>query len=133
MFNIGPEELILILVIALLVFGPSKLPEVARSIGRGLREFRRASDQIRGEIGGLLDLDDDATPTADRPQDVPDGPSVLTGADAGSTNPPVTGEAATGDEAGAEQTAELEVGEETVELRQEPDSADHPAPSERAG
>jgi sec-independent protein translocase protein TatA len=49
-FNIGPAELIVILIIALIVFGPKRLPEVGRSIGRSLREFRRASDEIRGEL-----------------------------------------------------------------------------------
>ena len=59
MFNIGPAELMVIFVLALLVFGPKKLPEVSRQIGRGIREFRRASDQIQGEIQGALNLDDD--------------------------------------------------------------------------
>jgi TatA/E family protein of Tat protein translocase len=58
-FNIGPAELMVIFVLALLVFGPKKLPEVSRQIGRGIREFRRASDEVRGEIEGALNLDDD--------------------------------------------------------------------------
>jgi len=52
MFGIGPWELILILVIALVVFGPGKLPEVGKSLGKGLREFRQASDNIKEEIKG---------------------------------------------------------------------------------
>jgi TatA/E family protein of Tat protein translocase len=55
LFNIGPEEVLLILVIALLVFGPQRLPEIARSIGRGLREFRRASDEAREQLLGGFD------------------------------------------------------------------------------
>jgi TatA/E family protein of Tat protein translocase len=50
MGNIGPLEIILILVVALLVFGPKRLPEVGRSVGRGLREFRRASTEFRDEL-----------------------------------------------------------------------------------
>jgi len=48
--NIGFPELLFILVIALLVFGPKKLPEVGKSIGRAVREFRRTSDEIKGRI-----------------------------------------------------------------------------------
>ena len=40
--NVGPLELVVVLVIALIVLGPKKLPEVGRSIGRGLREFKGA-------------------------------------------------------------------------------------------
>jgi sec-independent protein translocase protein TatA len=48
--NIGLPELLIILAIALLVFGPQKLPEVSRSIGKAVREFRRATDEIKGKI-----------------------------------------------------------------------------------
>lgn len=52
-FNIGPGELILVLVIVLIIFGPGKLPDIGSAIGRGVREFRKASsdleDSIRGE------------------------------------------------------------------------------------
>lgn len=45
--NIGPIELILILAIALIIFGPGKLPEVGASFGKTLREFRKASTDIQ--------------------------------------------------------------------------------------
>jgi sec-independent protein translocase protein TatA len=41
-FNISPLEIIVLLVIALIVLGPQRLPEMARSLGRGMREFRAA-------------------------------------------------------------------------------------------
>jgi sec-independent protein translocase protein TatB len=47
MFGIGFQELLVILVIALIVVGPSKLPDLARALGRGLGEFRRAADEIK--------------------------------------------------------------------------------------
>jgi TatA/E family protein of Tat protein translocase len=50
MFGIGPLELVAILVVALLIFGPAKLPELARTLGRGLAEFRRASTELRQSL-----------------------------------------------------------------------------------
>jgi len=47
MFGIGFQELVVILVIALIVVGPSKLPDLARALGRGLGEFRRATNEIK--------------------------------------------------------------------------------------
>ncbi len=64
MFNIGPLELMVILIVALLVVGPTKLPEVGRAIGRGLREFRRAQDEVQRTL--RLSLDEDEEP-ASRP------------------------------------------------------------------
>ena len=75
MFNIGPAELMVIFILALLVFGPKKLPEVSRQIGRGIREFRRASDQIQGEIHGALNLDDDDEASDDDSETSEDAPA----------------------------------------------------------
>ena len=49
MFNLGFGEIILILVFALLIFGPKKLPELARSLGRSVREFRDAAEDVSAE------------------------------------------------------------------------------------
>ncbi len=45
-FGIGPGELVLVLVIALIIFGPGKLPEFARGVGRAVREFRKYSSEL---------------------------------------------------------------------------------------
>src|SRR5262245_48079634 len=50
MFGIGPSELLVILVIALLVLGPKRLPELARSLGKAMGEFRRATADITTEL-----------------------------------------------------------------------------------
>ncbi len=56
--SIGLPEIIIILAIALLVFGPKKLPEVGRSIGKALREFRRTSDEIKDKIEEEIQADE---------------------------------------------------------------------------
>ena len=76
MFGIGPIELLMILVVALLVFGPKRVPELARNLGRGLAEFRRASNDLRQSLA-LDDLQRDlrrdlsGQPTVHRPEDRP--------------------------------------------------------------
>jgi sec-independent protein translocase protein TatA len=55
-FSVGPGELIIVLIIALIVLGPKKLPEVGRSIGSGMREFR---DSLSGESRHRDDDDDE--------------------------------------------------------------------------
>lgn len=50
MLGIGIWEILLVLVIVLIVFGPSKLPELGKSIGKGLKEFKKASSEITEEL-----------------------------------------------------------------------------------
>ncbi|MEX0803741.1 MAG: twin-arginine translocase TatA/TatE family subunit [Candidatus Binatia bacterium] len=57
MFGIGMPELLLILALALIVLGPKKLPELARALGKGMAEFRRATDELKDEF---RQLDNDA-------------------------------------------------------------------------
>ena len=47
MWNLGFPEIVIIFIVALVIFGPRKLPELGRSLGRGLSEFKRASNEIK--------------------------------------------------------------------------------------
>jgi sec-independent protein translocase protein TatB len=73
MFDIGLQEMLVIGVLALLVFGPSKLPELGRMVGRTLREFRRASDEFRTTVETNLHINDPdpITPVPPEPLPVP--------------------------------------------------------------
>lgn len=62
MFNIGPTELIVILIVALVVVGPKRLPEVGKTIGKSLREFRKAQDDLKSSFKFDLDGSDNAAP-----------------------------------------------------------------------
>lgn len=50
MFGIGMPELLLVLIVALIVIGPKKLPDIARAMGKGLAEFKRAADDFKTAV-----------------------------------------------------------------------------------
>src|SRR5581483_9535566 len=79
MFDIGLQEMLLIGVIALLVFGPNRLPELGRMLGRAMREFRRASDEFRSTVETNLHINEpDPVPVPALPEAVAAGePAVL--------------------------------------------------------
>jgi len=56
--SIGMPELIIILVIALIIFGPRKLPELGRSLGRSINEFKKASNELRSTLEEEIRVED---------------------------------------------------------------------------
>jgi sec-independent protein translocase protein TatA len=60
--SIGMPELIIIFVIALIIFGPRKLPELGRSLGKSLSEFKRASNELRSTLEEEIRVEDQRAP-----------------------------------------------------------------------
>jgi len=65
MFGIGGPELIFILILALLIFGPRKLPQIGRTLGKGMAEFRKASTELQRAIN--TELEEPTTSAPRRP------------------------------------------------------------------
>lgn len=90
--SLGVPELLFILVLALLIFGPRKLPEIGRTLGRALGEFRRATSDLKRTLDVELASDDfrpstSAKPGAPRPSAREAAPTALPAADDGAAKP----------------------------------------------
>ena len=66
MFNLGPWEVGLILVVALIVVGPGKLPEVAKAIGKGMNEFKRATAGYKKDFQDVMNSIEDTVKETDK-------------------------------------------------------------------
>jgi sec-independent protein translocase protein TatA len=69
--SIGMPELIIIMVIALIIFGPRKLPELGRSLGRSLQEFKRASNELKSTLDEEIRIEDERSTQRQRPPEQP--------------------------------------------------------------
>jgi sec-independent protein translocase protein TatA len=67
MGSIGTQELIIILIIVLLLFGARRIPEIARSMGQGIREFKKATKEISADVNSSLQTKDDDKDKPTRP------------------------------------------------------------------
>lgn len=54
MFGLGTQEIIIVAVVALILFGPKKIPELMQGLGKGIREFKKASNDIEKDIKGAV-------------------------------------------------------------------------------
>jgi sec-independent protein translocase protein TatA len=77
--SLGLPELVVIFVIALIIFGPRKLPELGRSLGRGIAEFKNATNELQTTLGREIDAD------AERTKAVADPPTAAAAATAAET------------------------------------------------
>ena len=77
MLNVGPLELLVVLAVALVVVGPERLPELARSVGRVLRQFREVQDEVRSMVSS--EVNDDMREAADDFKKVTGGIKQATG------------------------------------------------------
>jgi TatA/E family protein of Tat protein translocase len=81
MFGIGFQEMILILVVVLIFFGPKRLPDLAKSLGKGLAEFKKASEEVKKGIDEAMKEEPakEETPleAAPKPEAFPEGKSSL--------------------------------------------------------
>jgi TatA/E family protein of Tat protein translocase len=66
MFGLGATELIFIFILALLIFGPKKLPQIGRTIGKGMAEFRRASTELQRAVN--TEIEDPPAPRSPAPR-----------------------------------------------------------------
>ena len=84
--SLGFQEILIILALALLIFGPRKLPELGRMVGKGMREFRRATNDLRSTIEGEIADYENAVNTKPGP------PKTASPSIASATPPPDTEE-----------------------------------------
>ena len=98
MFGIGMQEIIVILVLALIVIGPKKLPEVAKALGKGYGEFRRAFEDMRSSINADISADTRAADESEKLRELSDRiPPPLQKPPDSSAGTPAKPEAASGD------------------------------------
>jgi TatA/E family protein of Tat protein translocase len=118
-FNIGFPEMIIILVLALIIFGPRRLPEIGGAIGKAMREFRRASTEITEELTREVELEKEqkqVQASAQQPVDrVEEAPQQVEAASAGGSTP---------------QSAELPLGEPKAVKEDQEEKAEAKQPTQ---
>ena len=117
MFGIGIPELVVILIVGLIIFGPGKLPEVGRAVGKGLREFRKASSALQS----ALNEPEKPAPPAAAPAPAPEPPQTAAAQLAASAETPAQ------PEAGQNTEKPTKTAGQDAEAKASAPSADEPA------
>jgi TatA/E family protein of Tat protein translocase len=99
-FNVGSQELIIVLFVVLMLFGSKRIPEVARSFGKGVKDFRKAMAGLENELKVDLDLEDKPRPPAPK-LGAPEGTTPVTRSRAKEAVLPTTEPNESGDPASA--------------------------------
>jgi TatA/E family protein of Tat protein translocase len=119
MFGLGAGEILIILAFALIFIGPKKLPELARNLGKSIREFQKAKDELLTQVNTEADAnashdsDSDHHKDGENHQIQEEHHSALTGVNSDSTDAEVDAEVKKMEEALAKNPAEEKVTEET--------------------
>lgn len=117
MFGLGFPEIVVILVLALILLGPQRLPDAAKQLGKGLREFKKATDDLKSQFESELYAED--SKPRERPALVPQEPATPTGPTPAATAENVPGlEAATAEPAPAPERAGAGGAAEPIASRQ---------------
>jgi TatA/E family protein of Tat protein translocase len=125
--SLGFTEIAFILVLALLIFGPKRLPEIGRTIGKGLSEFRRASNDLKRTLEREVDLDDvEARPKPASPLTPARPPAIEISSPLAADEPATTDPSPV-----ADPVPEARGSEAQSEPELEPRPASQPAPEER--
>jgi TatA/E family protein of Tat protein translocase len=126
MGSLGIPEIAFIFVLALLIFGPKKLPEIGRTLGRGMAEFRKATNELKRTINTELALEETPAPpqlrSFNRRLDIPESshPAPEPAAEPAASPAPLPGEAPAMTEARGE-TLPLSAAAEPARAAAEPD------------
>jgi sec-independent protein translocase protein TatB len=105
MFGLGFGEILIILVLALILLGPARLPDVAKQLGKGLREFKKATDELKGQFEREMYADDRPAPKPSLVQ--PPTPAAPVPAPAPAPAPAATAENVPGLEAATAEPGQI--------------------------
>jgi len=79
MFSLGPGELVVILILGLLILGPNKLPEIGKTVGNAIREFKKGAESLQRDVEESVGLDETSRKELKQALNMEDKPDVKKG------------------------------------------------------